>query len=41
MCILFWPCTAGEVLKWKVMVVFPFNKMKAFAEVPFTVKSLA
>jgi hypothetical protein len=40
MCIVFWPCTAGELLKWKVIVVFPFNNVNEIAGVPFTVKSL-
>jgi hypothetical protein len=39
-CIVFWPCTAGEVLKWKVIVVLPFDKIAVFAGVPFTMKSL-
>ena len=40
-CIVFGPCTAGELLKWKVIVVFPFTNTNEFAGVPFTVKSLA
>jgi hypothetical protein len=40
MCIVFGPCTAGELLKWKVIVVFPFNNTTELAGVPFTVKSL-
>ena len=38
---MFGPCTAGELLKWKMIVVFPFNKTDELAGVPFTVKSLA
>ena len=34
------PCTTGEALKWKTMVMFPFCKAKAFAGMPFTVKSV-
>jgi hypothetical protein len=41
MCIVFEPCTAGELLKWKVIVVFPFTNTNELAGVPFTVKSLA
>jgi hypothetical protein len=41
MCIVFGPCTAGELLKWKVIVVFPFINKNELAGVPFTVKSLA
>jgi hypothetical protein len=40
-CIVFWPGTAGELLKWKVIVVFPFINTNELAGVPFTVKSLA
>jgi hypothetical protein len=39
-CIVFWPCTTGGVLKWKVIVVFPFDNVAVFAGVPFTMKSL-
>ena len=38
---MFGPCTAGELLKWKVIVVFPFTNTNELAGVPFTVKSLA
>ena len=38
---MFGPCTAGELLKWNVIVVFPFNNTNELAGVPFTVKSLA
>ena len=38
---MFGPCTAGELLKWKVIVVFPFINTNELAGVPFTVKSLA
>ena len=34
------PCVTGVVLKWNAMVMFPFCKAKAFAAVPFTVKSV-
>jgi hypothetical protein len=34
------PCVTGVVLKWNTMVMFPFSKAKAFAGVPFTVKSV-
>jgi hypothetical protein len=34
------PCVTGEVLKWKVIVVLPFDKIAVFAGVPFTMKSL-
>ena len=37
---MFWPCTTGEVLKWKVIVVLPLMIASAFAGVPLTVKSL-
>ena len=37
---MFGPCTAGELLKWKLIVAFPFNNRAEFAGVPFTVKSL-
>jgi hypothetical protein len=37
---VFWPWTAGEVLKWNVIVVSPFDKVAPFAGVPFTIKSL-
>ena len=33
--------TEGELLKWKVIVVFPFINTDELAGVPFTVKSLA
>src|SRR6266576_4007281 len=35
------PCTAGEVLKVKSVVMLPFNKLTEAAGIPFTVKSLA
>ena len=35
------PCTAGEGLKKKVIVVLPFNRVAESAGIPFTVKSLA
>ena len=38
---VFGPCTAGELLKWKVIVVLPFDNAKLFAGSPFTEKSLA
>ena len=38
---MFRPCTTGELLKWKVIVVFPFINTNELAGVPFTVKSLA
>ena len=38
---MFGPCTAGELLKWNLIVVFPFNNTDELAGVPFTVKSLA
>ena len=38
---MFGPSTAGELLKWKVIVVFPFTNTDELAGVPFTVKSLA
>ena len=31
----------GDVLKKKIIVVLPFDKVKEFAGIPFTVKSLA
>jgi hypothetical protein len=34
------PCVTGVVLKWNTMVMFPFCKAKAFAGMPFTVKSV-
>ena len=40
-CIVFWPCTAGEVLKWKVIVVLLFDKVNEFAGIPLTVKAFA
>lgn len=40
-CIVFWPCTTGVVLKWNTMVLFPFSKAKASAGIPFTVRSVA
>ena len=40
MCIVFEPCTTGDVLKVKVIVALPFDKVAMFAGVPFTVKSL-
>jgi hypothetical protein len=38
---VFRPCVTGDVLKWKVIVVLPFVKVKLFAGVPLTVKSVA
>jgi hypothetical protein len=35
------PCVTGVVLKWNTMVLFPFCKAKAFAGIPFTVRSVA
>ena len=40
-CIVLTPCTAGEGLKIKSIVVSPFNKTASPAGIPFTVKSLA
>jgi hypothetical protein len=40
-CIVFWPCTAGEVLKWKVICVLPPLKENELAGMLFTIKSLA
>jgi hypothetical protein len=40
MCIVFWPCTAGDVLKWKRIVVLPLMMTSLFDGLPFTVKSL-
>jgi len=40
-CIVLTPCTAGEVLKVKSVVMLPFNKLTESAGIPFTVKSLA
>lgn len=37
---VFWPSVTGVVLKWNTMVVFPFIKAEASAEMPFTVKSV-
>jgi len=34
-------CVTGVVLKWDTMVLFPFCKAKAFAGIPFTVRSVA
>src|SRR5215471_18559563 len=34
-------CTAGDVLKKKIIVVLPFDKLKELAGIPFTLKSLA
>jgi hypothetical protein len=39
-CMVLRPCVTGVVLKWNTMVMFPLSKAKAFAVVPFTVKSL-
>jgi hypothetical protein len=41
MCVVFGPCTAGELLKWNLIVVFPFINTDELAGVPCTVKSLA
>jgi hypothetical protein len=38
MCIVFSPATAGEVLKWKVMVLF--DTVNEFAPILFTLKPL-
>jgi hypothetical protein len=35
------PCLAGDVLKWKLIVMSPFVKATVSAGIPFTVKSLA
>jgi len=35
------PCPAGELPKWKVIVVLPFDKTNVLAGLPFTLKSLA
>jgi hypothetical protein len=35
------PCPAGELTKWKVIVVLPFDKTNVLAGLPFTLKSLA
>jgi hypothetical protein len=35
------PCLAGDVLKWKLIVVLPFIKENVSAGIPLTVKSLA
>ncbi len=40
-CIVFWPCTTGEVLKWKSIVVLPFNRLNELAGMLLHVKSLA
>ena len=32
---MFGPCIAGELLKWKVIVVFPFINTNELAGVPF------
>jgi len=37
---VFWPCTTGDVLKMKRIVVLPLMSAAEFAGVPFTVKSL-
>ena len=37
---MFWPWTAGEVSKWKVICTPPLKTVKEFAGVPFTMKSL-
>jgi hypothetical protein len=36
----FWPCTTGEVSKWKVSVAFMLLNATVFAGIVFTVKSL-
>ena len=36
---MFGPCIAGELLKWKAIVVFPFINTDELAGVPFTMKS--
>ena len=38
---MFWPCTAGELLKWKVIVVLLLLKTNELAGRLFTIKSLA
>ena len=38
-CIVFWPSTTGEVLKWKIIVVL-FKNIAEVAGVPFTVNAL-
>ena len=38
--IVFSPCTAGELLKWKVIPVLLFDEVAVFAGVPLTMKSL-
>src|SRR4029077_7375638 len=40
MCIVFVPSTTGELVKPKVIVAFPFDKVAVFAGVPLTVKSV-
>src|SRR4029077_536050 len=40
-CMVFWPPTTGEVLKWKVMLRSPLMMISLSAGVPLTVKSLA
>jgi hypothetical protein len=40
-CIVFWPGTTGEVLKWKAIVVSPLLSANELAGVPLTVKALA
>ena len=40
-CMVLRPCVTGVVLKWNTMVLFPFSKAKAFAGIPFTVRSVA
>src|SRR6266436_3688754 len=40
-CIVLAPCRAGEVVKWKIIVVLLFDKANSPAGVPFTVKALA
>ena len=35
------PCLAGDVLKWKLIVMLPFIKKTVSAGIPLTVKSLA
>jgi hypothetical protein len=38
-CMVFRPCTTGDPLKWKIMILIPTEAL--FAGVPLTVKSLA
>lgn len=41
MCIVFWPCSTGEMSKWKISCVPPLKKVTEFAGIPFTMKMLA